>query len=816
MPYRTLGPDELITRCDPAALGLDAAGASAAPVASAAGYGIVGQTRALAAVEYGIAMQRPGHHLFVMGPAGAGKETLVRSTIEAKVARAAAHRCDWVYVNHFEQPHKPLALRMPAGRGVQLRRHMRALVDELRTMIPATFESEEYANAVERLNGEFKDRAERGVLEVSEDAQRNGLAMIRTPVGFSFAPRKSEAEVLSAQEFEALPKEERERLLHAMSAAQEQLVRALRASVRLRKEHADRLQALNRSMTQAAIEHAVDEARSHYTDLPEVCAFLDAVRADVTEKVDAFRRSEAEDGSTAEGTDLSGYEVNVLVDAGADGTPIVDLDHPTYNQLIGRVDHVARFGTLLTDYRLIKPGALHLANGGYLLIDALKLLSQPFAWDALKRALTRGEIRIESMAEVFSLVSTLQLEPAPIPLEVKVVLFGRREIGQLLQTYDADFNQLFRVVADFEDELPRAPDTQRSLAHALVARSRELALAPPDAPALARLIEHGARLAGDATRLTASVRDLIDVLQEADHLARGAGRGAIDAADVGAAIAARRRRASRLHERLQHEVARDMLMIATSGERVGQVNGLMLFQVGAEAFGEPVRVSATTRLGEGEVVDIQRETDLGGPLHAKGVLILASFLAARYSRYRPYAIVASLVFEQTYGMVEGDSASLAELLALLSSIASVPIRQCFAVTGSVNQFGDVQPIGGVNEKIEGFFDVCAARGLDGTQGVIVPQANVAQLMLRDDVVAAVAAQRFSVHAVRHVDEAIELLTGVPAGDAVSPVPDSVNGRIVARLADYARLRGGSRRRAAARARTSAHPHGVGDGHAASR
>ena len=364
-----------------------------------------------------------------MGPSGAGKETLVRRAIEAQLARSTPQRFDWVYVNNFEQPHKPRALQLPAGRGVELRKHMRGLVDELRTMIPATFESDEYVNAVERLNAEFKDKAERSVLEVGEQAQRNGLAMIRTPVGFSFAPRKGESEVLTGPEFEALPQEERERLLHAMSAAQDQLLRTLRASVRLRKEHSDRLRALNRSMTLVAIQHAVDEARGHYADLPHVCSYLDDVRADVTEKADVFRHTEGEEGGPAEGADLSGYEVNVVVDAGANGTPIVEVDHPTHNELVGRVDHVARMGTLLTDYRLIKPGALHRANGGYLLIDAVKLLTQPFAWDALKRALMRGEVRIESMAEAFSLVSTVQLEPVPIPLDVKVILFGKREIG---------------------------------------------------------------------------------------------------------------------------------------------------------------------------------------------------------------------------------------------------------------------------------------------------------------------------------------------------------------------------------------------------
>lgn len=751
MPARLLAPSELLSRCDAASLGPSA---DSAPAEHA---DIVGQECARSAIEFGIAMARPGHHLFVMGPRGSGKQSLVRRAIETRLARNGAERFDWAYVNNFDEPHKPLALRLPRGRGMQLREHMRALVEDLRTLIPATFEAEAYVNAVERLNSEFKERAEQAVLAVGEDAQ-------------------------------------------------EQLARTLRSSVHLRKALADKLRALKRSMTRVVVEPAVDELEAHYADLPSVGRYLDAVRTDVIDSAESFRAAKDAEGNPSGGPDLSKYEINLIVDSGgSDRTPIVTLDHPSFNNLVGRIDHLARLGTLLTDYRLIKGGALHRANGGYLLIDAAKLLVQPFAWEALKRALTRGEIHIESLAEQLSLVCTVQLEPAPIPLAIKVVLLGEREVGELLQECDPDFQRLFRVVADLSDDLPREPATQRALAHALAASARALSLLPPTATALARLIEHGAREAGDATRLTGQVQRLLDVALEADHLAHAAGRSAIDAPDIAAAIAARRQRASRLHERLQQEVARDLLMIATSGAHVGQVNGLMVFEVGEQTFGEPVRISATTRLGEGEVIDIQRETQLGGPLHAKGVMILASYLASRYSRFHAHAIVASLVFEQTYSLVEGDSASLAELVALLSSIADVPVKQCFAVTGSVNQFGDVQPIGGVNPKIEGFFDICAARGLDGSHGVIVPQANVAQLMLRDDVVDAVAAGRFAVHAVCHVDEAVEVLTGLPAGDAIAPRPDSVSGRIAARLREYATLGRGEQRHFAHR-RGGGHHH----------
>jgi predicted ATP-dependent protease len=703
-----------------------------------------------------------------------------------------------VYVHNFEQPHRPIALQLAAGRGAQLRADMRALVDELRTTIPAAFDSEEYASELERLNTDFKERAEHGILEVSEEADRRGIVMLRTPVGFTFAPRKGD-EVMTPQDFAALPKDESERLQKAVSELQDKLLQALRASMRLRKEHADRLRTLNRSTTQLAVDHAVDEMKARHADLPAVLAHLDAVRNAVIDNADAFRsHDEAEGPAPADA--LARFEVNLVVDAaGSDGTPVVDADLPSCQNLVGRIDHTAQFGMLLTDFRHIKAGHLHRANGGYLLIDALELLTQPMAWSALKRALLRGEIRIESMADLIGLVSTIQLEPQPIPLSLKVVLFGDRAICQLLQSVDPRFDELFRVVADLDDDLPREPATQSALARTLARQARDGALLSPSAAALAALIDLGARRSADAMRISAGVRHLLDLLREADHLARAAGSTQIGAAEVAAAAQARRDRAARIDERLRQATLRDILAIATAGAHVGQVNGLAVYQVGDEAFGVPSRITATTRLGNGQVVDIQRETRLGGALHAKGVLILSSFLAARFSRFEPHSIIGSLVFEQTYGLLEGDSASLAELVALLSSIGTVPVRQDLAVTGSVDQFGNVQAIGGVNEKVEGFFDLCRARGLSGTQGVVLPHSNVSQLMLRADVIAAVADGRFAVHAVRTVDEALEALTGLPAGEAAEPRDDTVNGRIARRLHEFSAIRRGEPRRGRTRA-----------------
>jgi predicted ATP-dependent protease len=789
-PTGPLPAAALARRCDPAALGC--ALSTELPDLDE----VIGQARARAAVELALAMPHDGYHLYVMGPPGSGKRALVRQAIAAQRARAgAAPRSDWVYVNNFAQPHRPLALELPAGRGAALRADMRRLVEDLRATIPAVFESDEYTTQAEAIGADINARAARAMEAVIEEAQRNGIAMIRTPTGFSFAPVK-DGEVMPPPEYEKLPPEERDRIERTIAMLQEQLVRVLRQQLKLRQEHSERVRALNRKMTLLAVDHAVDEIKERYADLPRVLEYLDAVRADVVDNADDFRRpeTEAEGGERTSRAPITRYEVNVLIDAGGADVPVEVVDLPTYQTLVGRVDHIARFGTLVTDFTLIQAGSLHRANGGYLLIDALKLLTQPFAWAALKRALARREVRIESMAEMYSIVSTVRLEPEPIPLRVKVVLFGERELYELLTRFDPEFTELFRVGADLDEDFPRDAALERQAARVLATHARANGLLPLQAAALARLLDHSARLAGDANKLSARLQTLIDLSVQADQLARAAGAPSIRAADVTAAIEAHRRRASRLHERVQEAILRGTLLIDTAGARIGQVNALAVYEVAGHLFGEPTRITATTRFGEGQVIDVQRETELGGAIHSKGVLILAAFLAARYSEFAPHSIVGSLVFEQTYSVVEGDSASLAELVALMSSLAEAPLAQSLAVTGSVNQLGRVQAVGAVNEKIEGFFDICAARGLDGSHGVIIPADNAQHLMLRDDVVEAVAAGRFAVYAVETVDQAIELLTGIAAGPGAPPwEEETINGRIARRLAEYAAMRRGEPR-----------------------
>lgn len=754
---------------------------------------MIGQMRAMDAVRFGAGIRHSGYNIFALGPAGLGKRTMVRQFLEKK-ASAEAGPDDWCYVNNFAQPHKPRTLRLPPGRGAALRTQMEQLVEYLRTAIPALFDSDEYRDKAAAIDAEFTGQQEQAFRDLGEDAQKQSIVLLRSSTGFALAPTRDQ-QVLPPEEYEKLPQEEKERIEAAIADLQDRLEKSLRHLPQLRKEHSERIKQLNRETTLSAIEHAMSELRTAFGDLPQVLEFLDVVQQDVIEHSDDFRKQEETTnlGGVALTTreDFRRYQVNVLVSNGKHpGAPIVSEDNPTYGNLIGRVEHIAQLGALVTDFALIKPGALHKANGGYLLLDVRKMLAQPFAWEGLKRALQSHEIHIESLGQQYNLVSTVSLEPEPIPLNIKIVLFGDRMFYYLMQEYDPEFNELFKVAADFEERIERSPETHLLYARMISTLARKEMLLPFDRGAVARVIEHSARLAGDSERLSTPMRTISDLLREADYWAREAGRKVVCAADVQQSIDTRIGRQDRTKGLLHEEILRNTLMIATDGAAVGQINGLSVIELGGFAFAQPTRITATARLGEGSLINIEREVKLSGAIHSKGVLILSAFLASRYAKNQPMALSASLVFEQSYSHIDGDSASMAELCALLSSLSDVPIKQSLAMTGSVNQFGQSQAIGAVNEKIEGFFDICAARGLSGEQGVLIPEANVKHLMLRADVVEAAAAGQFYIFAYENVDQAISILTGVPAGTLG---PDgyptgSINQRVMSRVSELMRIK----------------------------
>ena len=788
-PGRRLAPTELYRPCSEAALDLTS---STEPEAAPEP---VGQARALEALQFGVSMRREGYHVFVLGPAGLGKHATARRIVEERAAREPP-AADWCYVHNFKDPRRPRALELPTGAAVGLAHDMARLADELRASLPAAFQSEDYRRRRKLLDDEHKARHERAFADVDTQAAQHDIAVIRSPLGVALAPSR-DGEVIRPEEFERLPEAERERLRTALEGVQGRLQAALSALPQIEREHRDRMRELDREFAAFAVAHLVDEFRARYADLPAVLEYLQAVQEDVLDHADDFLpRAESDDlppllrGLAGPNRHTHKYQVNVLVAHDREhGAPVVEENLPTHPNLLGCAEHRAEMGTLVTDFRLIKAGALHRACGGYLLLDARRVLLQPFAWEGLKQALRTRELRIESPGQALGLVSTVSLEPEPIPLGVKVVLIGDRVLYYLLSFLDPDFPELFKVAADFGDTLDRTPEGEVAYARFVGTLARREGLLPLERAALARLVEEAARFSGDGQRLSANVEAVLDLAREADYLARSAGRGAITGADVEQSVQAQVRRTDRPRERLFDAVRRRTILVDTEGAKTGQVNGLSLVQLGRFAFGHPVRITATARLGSGRVVDIEREVDLGGPIHSKGVLILAGFLAGRYLPEQPLSLAASLVFEQSYGAVEGDSASAAELFALLSALSDLPVSQAVAVTGAVNQLGQIQAVGGVNEKVEGFFEACRVRGLTGSQGVAIPAANVKDLMLRHGIVEAVAQGRFHVYAIESVDEGMELLTGVPAGQpgpgAVFP-EGTVNARVEARLAAFAR------------------------------
>ncbi len=749
----------------------------------------LGQSRAFSAIRLGAEIGREGYNLFVLGPPGMGKRSMVMRYLEEK-AKSEPPPHDWCYVNNFAAPHKPVVLRLPPGMGEKLAEDMHHLVEELRVSIPAALESDDFRTKLESIQEELGKRQEEAFSALGAKADEQGVALIRTPDGFAFAPTTDHV-VMAPSDYEKLPEDERRRYEIVISGLQEELQKILRQLPRWAKENRSKVRELYRETTTHAVLHLIDEVRDAYSGQDDVMNFLGAVQQDVIENSRDFLKQEEKGNPLgAEHAAFERYQVNVLGNHyHGEGAPILCEDHPTYGNLVGRVEHVSQFGALVTNFTLIKPGALHKANGGYLLLDVRKVLSHPYAWEGLKRALATGEIRIESLAQALSLVSTVSLEPAPIPIGVKVILFGDRMLYYLLREYDPEFDKLFKIAADFEDSMERSDENAFLYARLVAGLARKEGMLPFDRYAMARIIEHAARLAGDSAKLTTRMQEIVDLLREADFLARSGKAAVVGLECVEQALSAGIHRGDRLERQLREEILSGTVLIDTAGSVKGQVNGLAVYSLPGHAFSLPVRITATARVGEGELVNIEREAKLSGAIHSKGVLILSAFLASRYPGI--HSLSATLAFEQSYGMVEGDSASLAELCALVSTLAEVPLRQSMAVTGSVNQFGQVQAIGGVNEKIEGFFDLCSQRNLDGSHGVLIPASNVKHLMLKEEVVRAVEDGKFSILAVEHFDQAIEILSGTPAGreDESGAFPEgTIHFRASGRLDEFSRIR----------------------------
>lgn len=762
-----LKPDQLYRKCDPNELGFETTNEIDQEV------NLVGQKRVSDAIKFGMNIPHPGYNIFVLGPSGSGKKEIVRDFFERK-ANTDPTPQDWIYVHNFDLPDQPHAIELPPGKGREFQQDIDNLIDEMQTALSAAFESEEYQNRRQAIFESFKDKQAELFDKLQDKAKQDGLAMIKTPTGIAFAPRDEEG-VLSPDEVNKLSDEQRDEIKNSIEKLQENLQQILQQVPLWQREAKQEIKELNKEMANFAIGGLINELIEKYQPYEKITEHIEQIQSQIIDNADDFLPNEGQEAANflqalSQQRDRASlrmdlFKVNVVIDnSNCDGAPVIFENNPTFTNLIGRFDHYAQMGTLMTDFRMIKPGALHQANGGYLILDALKILTKPYAWEGLKRALQSREIEIESMAQSLSLISTVSLKPEPIPLKVKIALVGNRLLYYLLVQYDNDFSELFKVEADFESEISW-DDTHQELYAKLIATIIKQEKAKPfNKEAVARIIEQSARQASDSERLNTRMQDLNELIIESDYWATQHNREVVSDEDVQYAIDEKIHRGARLRDRVQESILRDINIISTDGERIGQINGLSVFSLGTFAFGKPTRITAQISLGKGQVIDIEREVDMGGPIHSKGVLILSGFLKGRYSQNIPLSLSASLVFEQSYGGVDGDSASTTELYALLSAIAEVPLKQNLAVTGAINQHGDVQAIGGVNEKIEGFYDICKKRGLTGDQGVMIPQANVKHLMLRQDVIDAVTAGEFHIYPVEHVDDGIEILTGIKAGE----------------------------------------------------
>ncbi len=750
---------------------------------------VMGQRRAMDAVAFGTDIRRDGYNLYAMGPSGSGKHSIISELLEHK-ALDEAPQSDWVYVNNFKDSRKPIAIELPSGQAREFSDDIEELLELLKTIIPTVFESNEYRNEKEAINQRYLDEQAAIFNYLQQEAERHEVSMnTASTTRVTFVPMK-EGKVLSREDFDALDDDTKREIQKKLTAFERTVKEGLREISRLNKQQQQEFKAFDKKITTQAVETIMEELRQKYREHEKVVDYLIAFEEDVINHVHDFTAKPEEAGMPPfmqeyYAPSFKRYAVNVFIGNGPkECAPVVYEDNPTHQNLIGRIEHISQIGTLITDFTMIKPGAVHKANGGYLLLDARKVLMNPFSWEELKRTLRSKEVRIESLAQQYSLISTATLEPEPIPVHLKVILIGERIFYYLLYHYDPEFKELFKVSADFEDDMPRDDDAMLHYAKMIGTITDNDGLLPLSRDAVARVIEHASRKAEHTGKMTTHLRTLSDLLKEADYWAVKAGRSVTEREDVETALDAQEERIARVRERLYDQIEEGTVMIRTSGSAVGEINALTYLSLGPSRFGMPTRITAKSRIGKGEIVDIERQVELSGPIHSKGVMILGGYLSARYAREAPLSLSATLVFEQTYGKVDGDSASSTELYALLSSLSGLPIIQHFAVTGSVNQHGEVQAIGGVNEKIEGFFDICMRLEPEQFHAVLIPRSNVKHLMLKEEVIEAVKGGTFAIHAVSTIDEGIALLTGVEAGDADAAgnyPPESVNGRVVAQL-----------------------------------
>mgnify|MGYP000019931781 FL=1 len=740
----------------------------------------LGQDRAICAVELGINIKSRGYNLFCLGPEGTGKTSLVKRILE-KEGKQRPTPDDWAYVYNFDEPHKPIAVNFPAGAAAGFAKDMEEFAYAMEHDLPEAVKNELYEEQLSVIREKYQEKRNDYVKVLQKKAKGKKVSLLHMPMGVVVAPMKN-GEIISPDVFDTLSDDEKNEIMADLNAMQEEIAQHRDDAPGWEEKQTEEIKKLQEKLVKDAIKKPINDIKQKYRGNKKVAEYLKAVQNYILENIPSFVPNYDQDSkpqteeepmagllsqlkNQQEEDKYSKFKVNVVVKNVPDsGAPIVLLDHPTQGNLVGKVERIQQFGALITDFTLIKGGALHRANGGFLLIDARKLLLQPYSWDSLKRALASKEIKIEAPSEDTSF-STISLDPQPIPLDVKVVMTGDAELYDLLSERDPDFSDYFKVEADFGMIIDRTDENEVEYAKLIGSLTKKKNLRSLNKQAVARVIEYSSRLADDSEKLTAHVSSIGDLLKEADYWARKSKASQIGKNHVDQAIKSQIYRSDRVNRAMLEQIDKGTILLDVKGERVGQINGLVVYNFTRNSFGKPTRITTQVRLGRGEFINIEREVAMSGPIHSKGVLILQALIANRFAKRSPLSLSASIVFEQSYGGVDGDSASSTEYYCMLSAIANLPIKQSLAVTGSINQFGEIQPIGGVNEKIEGFFEVCKYNGLTGKQGVIVPRTNVVNLMLREDVLEAVENGQFSIYAIDDVDDGIELLTGIPAGKA---------------------------------------------------
>lgn len=763
MPSRKMKPEELKKMCDPAVF----------PFKTTEDYVFehepLHQERGVSSIDFGLNVKSDGYNIFVCGAAGTGRNTQVKKAVYALAAEQKPPD-DWVYVYNFAHEDEPMAISLPAGKGKVFRKDMEEMVEELKIEVPKAFESEDYEKRKHDLLGEYKQKRDATLQEIEDKAFKEGFVLKQTATGVILVPRAGD-KPMEPEAYERLSNEEKEKIDKKKDELHVKIEQTLSEVRAMEKEVKNQIKKLEKKIALFSVRHIIDELRARYGKFENVIQHLNRVQEGILENVDVFKEEEEIPAASifgvkvpAKESGLKKYRVNLLVDhSQSEGAPVIIEPNPTYYNLLGRIEYVAHFGSMTTDFTMIASGALHKANGGYLILQAMDVLSTFMAWDALKRVIRNHEIKVEDINEQFRLISTTALKPKPIPCDIKIIMVGPPWLYQLLYKYDENFRKMFKVKADFDVEMDKDSERIKKYAAFIKVRCEDEGLRHFERKALAKIVEYGSRLAADKDKLSARFMYIADILREANYWAGKEHTQYVLPRHVEKAVHEREYRSNLIEEKIVELIDKNVLMVDVDGVKVGQINGLAVYDIGEYMFGKPSRITASVYMGKTGVVDIERQVKMGGNIHSKGMMILSGYFGEKFAQEHPLSLNASVCFEQSYEEVEGDSASSTEAYCLLSSLSGTPLKQFIAVTGSLNQHGMIQPVGGINEKIEGFYHVCKVKGLTGKQGVMMPALNARHLMLKDEVIKAVKEGKFHIWTITTIDEGIEILTGKKAG-----------------------------------------------------